>query len=165
MAELTYDWVAGKPKTVPKDQLPPKVYQKGGLRIVDLTKVIDPSTESRRCNLWRFNTGGDVPDFHTNVDIGSHLGTHCECPYHHDNNWPSVAELPLQQFLGRGIYVTLDLPEDHQITAADLEAALGDRVQPGDTVILDSPHKIPPFTSLTGGPTDHRLQVGADMAQ
>ena len=138
MAELTYDWVAGKPKTVPMDQLPPKVYEKNGLRIVDLTKVIDPSTESRRCNLWRFNTGGSVPDFHTNVDIGSHLGTHCECPYHHDDNWPSVAELPLDQFMGRGIY------------------------QPGDTVILDSPHRIPPFTSLTGGPTDHRLQVGAD---
>lgn len=44
MAELTYDWVAGKPKTVPMDQLPPKVYEKDGLRIVDLTKVIDPST-------------------------------------------------------------------------------------------------------------------------
>ena len=38
-------------------------------------------------------------------------------------------------------------------------------VQMGDTVILDSPHRIPPFTSLTGGPTDHRLQVGADCAQ
>ena len=33
MAELTYDWVAGKPKTVPMDQLPPKVYEKDGLRI------------------------------------------------------------------------------------------------------------------------------------
>ena len=165
MAELTYDWVAGKPKTVPMDQLPPKVYEKDGLRIVDLTKVIDPSTESRRCNLWRFNTGGSVPDFHTNVDIGSHLGTHCECPYHHDDNWPSVAELPLSQFMGRGIYQVLDLPEDHQITGADLEAAIGDRIQPGDTVILDSPHRITPFTSLTGGPTDHRLQVGADCAQ
>lgn len=165
MAELTYDWVAGKPKTVPADQLPPKVYTKGNLRIVDLTKVLDPSTESRRCNLWRFNTGGSVPDFHTNLDLGSHLGTHCECPYHHDETWPSVAELPLEQFCGRGIYVTLDLPENAQITAADLEAALGDRIQPGDTVILDSPHKIPPFTSLTGGPTDHRLQVGAEMAQ
>ena len=165
MAELTYDWVAGKPKTVPMDQLPPKVYEKDGLRIVDLTKVIDPSTENRRCNLWRFNTGGDVPDFHTNVDIGSHLGTHCECPYHHDDNWPSVAELPLSQFMGRGIYQVLDLPEDHQITGEDLEKAIGDRIQPGDTVILDSPHRIPPFTSLTGGPTDHRLQVGADCAQ
>ena len=91
---LTYDWVAGKPKAVPADKLPPKEYMKGNLHIVDLSKCVDPYTESRRCNLWRFNTGGDVPDFHTNVDIGSHLGTHCECPYHHDSNWPSVAELP-----------------------------------------------------------------------
>ena len=108
---VTYDWEAGKPKTVAADQLPPKEYMKGGLHIVDLSKCIDPSTESRRCNLWRFNTGGVVPDFHTNVDIGSHLGTHCECPYHHDSSWPSVAELPLDQFMGRGIYCTLDLPE------------------------------------------------------
>lgn len=42
---------------------------------------------------------------------------------------------------------------------------LGGWIQEGDTVILDSPHKIPSFTKLTGGPTDHRLQVGADMAQ
>ena len=107
---VTYDWEAGKPKTVAADQLPPKEYMKGGLHIVDLSKCIDPSTESRRCNLWRFNTGGVVPDFHTNVDIGSHLGTHCECPYHHDSSWPSVAELPLDQFMGRVIYCTLDLP-------------------------------------------------------
>lgn len=165
MSELTYDWVAGKPKTVTADQLPPKVYEKDGLRIVDLTKVIDPSTETRRCNLWRFNTGGSVPDFHTNVDIGSHLGTHCECPYHHNSDWPSVAELPLSQFMGRGIYVMLDLPEDHQITADDLEKAIGNRIRPHDTVILDSPHRIPPFTSLTGTEQDHRLQVGAEMAE
>ena len=76
---LTYDWVAGKPKAVPADKLPPKEYMKGNLHIVDLSKCVDPYTESRRCNLWRFNTGGDVPDFHTNVDIGSHLGNHCEC--------------------------------------------------------------------------------------
>lgn len=161
-----YDWEAGKPKRrVAPEQLPPKVFTKGNLRIVDLTKVLDPWTETRRLNLWRFNTGGAVPDFHTNMDLGSHLGTHCECPYHHDENWPSVAELPLDQFLGRGLYVELDLPQDHQITAEDLEAALADRVQPGDTVILDSPHRIPPFTSLTGGPTDHRLQIGASCAQ
>lgn len=165
MSELTYDWVAGKPKTVPMDQLPPKVFMKGNLRIVDLTKVVDPATESRRCNLWRFNTGGSVPDFHTNVDIGSHLGTHCECPYHHNSDWPSVAELPLDQFMGRGIYVNLDLPENHIITAEDLEHAIGSRMQPHDTVILDSPHRIPPFTSLTGTDKDHRLQVGAEMAQ
>ena len=67
------------------------VYEMGNLRIVDLSKILDPKTESRRCHLFRFNTGGAIPDFHTNMDLMSHLGTHCECPYHHDDNWPSVA--------------------------------------------------------------------------
>ena len=57
---LTYDWVAGKPKAVPADKLPPKEYMKGNLHIVDLSKCVDPYTESRRCNLWRFNTGRSV---------------------------------------------------------------------------------------------------------
>ena len=47
---LTYDWVAGKPKAVPADKLPPKEYMKGNLHIVDLSKCVDPYTESRRCN-------------------------------------------------------------------------------------------------------------------
>ena len=86
-----------------------------GLRIVDLTKPLDPKTETRRCWLWRYNTGGAIPDYHTIMDLTSHLGTHCECPYHHDDNWPSVAELPLTTFMGRALYVVLDLPENHQI--------------------------------------------------
>ena len=77
------------------------VFQLGKLRVVDLTKVLDPATETRRCGLTRFNTGGPIPDFHTIMDLTSHLGTHCECPYHHDDNWPSVADLPLTTFLGR----------------------------------------------------------------
>lgn len=165
MAELTYDWEAGKPKQVDPETLPPKVFIKNGYRLIDLTKPLDPYNETRRLNLWRFNTGGPVPDFHTNLDIGSHLGTHCECPYHHNENWPSVAELPLSQFMGRGVYCKLDLPEDAQIQPEDLEKALGNVLKEGDTVILDSEHRIPPFTKLTGSPSDHRLQVGAEMAQ
>ena len=37
---LTYDWVAGKPKAVPADKLPPKEYMKGNLHIVDLSKCV-----------------------------------------------------------------------------------------------------------------------------
>ena len=159
-----YNWVAGYPKRRP-ESLPPKSYQKGNLHVVDLTKTLDPETESRRCRLWRFNTGGSIPDFHTIMDLTSHLGTHCECPYHHDEGWPSVAELPLTQFFGRALYVTLDLPENSKVTPEALEAALGAKMQPGDTIILDSPHKIPPFTPATNGPTDHRLYVDGDTAQ
>ena len=46
-----------------------------GLRVVDLSKELDPATETRRCHLFRFNTGGPIPDFHTIMDLTSHLGT------------------------------------------------------------------------------------------
>lgn len=65
-------------------------FELGNLKVIDLTKPLDPKTESRRCHLIRYNTGGPIPDFHTAMDLTSHLGTHCECPYHHDDNWPSV---------------------------------------------------------------------------
>ena len=99
------------------------VYEMGNLRIVDLSKILDPKTESRRCHLFRFNTGGAIPDFHTNMDLMSHLGTHCECPYHHDDNWPSVAELPLTTFLGRAVYVDFKetVAKRGHITAADVD--------------------------------------------
>ena len=159
-----YSWTAGVPARCAAPQ-PPITGEVNGLRVVDLTKVLDPRTETRRCRLWRFNTGGLIPDFHTIMDLTSHLGTHCECPYHHDEDWASVGELPVTNFMGRGLYVTLDLPENAQITAADLDKALGAKIQPGDTVIIDSPHKIPPFTPATNGPDDHRLRVGAESAQ
>ena len=160
-----YNWVAGYPAKKP-EQLPPKEFTVGNLHIVDLTKTLDPGTESRRCRLWRYNTGGSIPDFHTIMDLTSHLGTHCECPYHHDEGWPSVAELPLSQFMGRCLYETIDeLPEKAEITVESLEKHLGGKVKPGDTIILDSPYKIPPFTPATNGPTDKRLHVGAASAQ
>lgn len=62
------------------------IYQMGNLRVIDLTKPLDPRTETRRCHLFRFNTGGPIPDYHTIMDLTSHLGTHVECPYHHDDN-------------------------------------------------------------------------------
>ena len=33
-----------------------------GLKVIDLTKPLDPKTESRRCHLIRYNTGGPIPD-------------------------------------------------------------------------------------------------------
>ena len=141
------------------------VYKMGNLRIVDLTKVLDPETESRRCRLIRYNTGGPIPDFHTALDLTSHLGTHCECPYHHFEDGKSVGDLPLTTFMGRAIYVSIDhlQPNDH-IGAADLDKVLGDRVQEGDIVIIDSPYKIPPFTPLTNTPEDKRLFIGEESA-
>ena len=91
------------------------VYELNGYRLIDLTKVLDPATESRRCHLIRYNTGGPIPDFHTALDLTSHLGTHCECPSHHFEDGASVGDLPLTTFMGRALYVTLDLPENDAV--------------------------------------------------
>lgn len=142
------------------------VYQLGGLRVVDLTKPLDPATETRRCHMYRFNTGGPIPDFHTIMDLTSHLGTHCECPYHHDDNWPDVASLPLTNFMGRGIYVELkDTAPNSYITAEVLDKALGDKIREGDVVILDSPYKLPPFTPKTNTEEDKRLFVNGETGR
>lgn len=141
-------------------------YQLGNLRVVDLTKVLDPKTESRRCGLTRFNTGGPIPDFHTIMDLTSHLGTHVECPYHHNDNWTDVEGLPLTTFMGRAIYVNITHMEPNaKITGADLEKACGDRIKEGDIVIIDSPMKIAPFTPDSNTEKDKRLFICRETAE
>ena len=142
-----------------------KVYEMGCFRVVDLTKHLDPHTESRRCHLTRFNTGGPIPDFHTIMDLTSHLGTHCECPYHHDDNWTDVEALPLTAFMGRAIYITIDMPPLSHITKEALDKACAGLIEEGDIVIIDSPYKMTPFTAATNGPDDKRLLVGAESAE
>src|SRR5699024_11033931 len=107
-----------------------------------------------------------IPDFHTIMDLTSHLGTHCECPYHHDDTWPDVSALPLTSFMGRGIYAMVDQVEPNSyITPAVLDGTLGSKVKPGDVVILDSPYKLPPFTEKTNTEEDRRLFVNGETAQ
>ncbi len=142
------------------------VYNLNGLRVVDLTKLVDPATETRRCKLDRFNTGGPIPDYHTNVDIMTHLGTHCECPYHHFDDGKDVAALPITSFMGRALYYEFtDLAPNSHITGNDLERAFGKKIRIGDVIIIDSNHKLPPFTPETNGPNDKRLFVNGDTAE
>lgn len=137
----------------------------GNLRVIDLTKTLDPATESRRCHLFRFNTGGPIPDFHTIMDLTSHLGTHVECPYHHNDDWTDVAGLPVTTFMGRAIYVNFrELPPNSYITPKALDQALGSRVKEGDIIILDSEYKLCPFTPDTNTEKDKRLFVNGDTA-
>lgn len=142
------------------------VYSMNGLRVIDLSKIIDPSTETRRCKLHRFNTGGPIPDFHTNMDLMSHLGTHAECPYHHSDDWPSVAEVPLISFIGRAIYVSIEDAEPNSYITPELLDKYCLPLMEDDTiVILDSPYKLPPFTPKTNTPEDKRLFVNGETAK
>lgn len=141
-------------------------FLKKGVRILDLTKHLDPEIETRRCKLERFNTGGPIPDFHTNMDLMSHLGTHVECPYHHNDNWKDVEELPVSTFIGRCIYLNFDkLKENTYIMPEDLEEYAKGRVGEGDVLILDSPYKIEPFTEKTNTDEDKRLLICRETAE
>ncbi len=142
------------------------VYQMGNLRVIDLSKQLDPNTETRRCHLFRFNTGGRIPDYHTHMDLMSHLGTHVECPYHHNDSWPDVQALPLTSFLGRAVYVKItDLKPNSHILPADMERVCGSRIKKGDVVILDSPYGIEPFTQRTNTNEDKRLFICREVAE
>ncbi len=142
------------------------VYQIGKLRVIDLSKQLDPATETRRCHLFRFNTGGAIPDFHTHMDLMSHLGTHVECPYHHNDDWPDVQGLPLTSFMGRALYVKLaGLEPNSHIMPADMERVCGNKIRIGDIVILDSPHPIEPFTKKTNTGDDKRLFICRELAE
>lgn len=141
-------------------------YMLDKLRIVDLSKPLDPATETRRCNLHRFNTGGRIPDYHTHMDLMSHLGTHVECPYHHNDEWPDVLAMPLTSFMGRAVYVNIKhlLPNSH-ILPEDMEKASGGRIRKGDIVIIDSDYRIEPFTRKTNTSEDQRLFICREVAE
>ena len=70
------------------------------LRVVDLSKPLDPATEKRRCKLHRHHTFiGGVDGYHAHIDITSHLGTHLEFPYHFRDEWKDGMKLPIERFL------------------------------------------------------------------
>jgi len=141
------------------------VYKLGNLRVVDLSKSLDPETETRRCHLFRFNTGGAIPDYHTIIDVTSHLGTHVECPFHHNNDWPDVSSIPLTSFMGRAIYANFENAKPNSyITPKMLDLVLSERLHENDIVILDSPFKLPPFTEKTNTAEDKRLFVNGETA-
>jgi len=142
------------------------VYHLGSLRLIDLSKQLDPATESRRCKLLRFNTGGRIPDFHTHMDLMSHLGTHVECPYHHNDEWPDVQAMPLTTFLGRAVYVNIThLNPNSHIMPSDMERAGSGRIRKDDIVIIDSPYRIEPFTEKTNTEEDKRLYICREVAE
>jgi arylformamidase len=96
----------------------------------------------------------------------SHLGTHVECPYHHNDTWPDVQALPLTSFMGRAVYVKLlHLEPNSHIMPADMEKASAGRVQADDIVLIDSPYCLEPFTQKTNTVEDKRLFIGREVAE
>jgi kynurenine formamidase len=142
------------------------VFNLNGLRVNDLSKHIVPETETRLCNLKQtYGAKNPIPGYGTELTVTSHLGTHVECPTHQHNTWPSVGELPLSNFMGRGIYLSFsDLPPRTVISYEQMEALCGEKVKPGDVLILDSQFKLEPFTKQSNTEVDERLIVGTEAA-
>lgn len=128
------------------------VDQLGPYRVVDLSTLIDPATSSRRCRLERYYQDW-TKDYHSNLDIESHLGTHIETPYHYNDNWQDILGLPVTAFMGRAVLLKLACEPRAPITRAMLDKASNGRVRPGDIAVLDSPYHCEPFTR---NPNDQR---------
>ncbi len=144
--------------------LPSSVGQVGPYRTVQLSKIIDPAVERRRCVLHRkvVDVNG-VKDFHTDVDITTHLGTHVEAPYHHGEFTKDVTALPADYFMGRGVRLNLDTCGPLAlITRGDLEAADRGRVRKGDVLVLDSRFHSEPFIK---NPNDQRPHLSKESAE
>jgi len=123
-----------------------RVEKLGPYRVVDLSKHIDPRTSTRRCRLERYLQEWSK-DYHTNLDIESHLGTHVETPYHYNDAWKDILDLPVTAFMGRAVLLHLACAPRSPITKTMLDDASGGRVREGDIVILDSPYHSEPFAN------------------
>lgn len=93
----------------------------GPYRVINLSKLIDPATETRRCKLARHETlVQGVADFHTDLDIVTHLGTHVEAPYHHGSFTKDVVDVPFDHYVARGVLLHLESGPRALISQADL---------------------------------------------
>jgi len=142
----------------------PAVGRIGPYRVIHLSKILDPATEKRRCAVRRHEAPVlGVTDYHSEIDIMSHLGTHVEAPCHHGALTKDVTALPFTHYMGRGVLLRLNTCAPRAlITRADLAAADGGRCQPGDVLVLDSPYHSEPFVVSAA---DERPQLSREAAE
>ena len=136
----------------------------GPYRVVDLSKKVVPGEGERRCEV-RVHKQDRTADYWCEMDLMSHLGTHVEAPYHFDLNWKDIASLPATAYMGRCVMMNIENIEPAgKITAAHMDQADGGRVREGDIVIVQTPHRMPPF-SYPDPDSETRPYVNAEMAQ
>jgi len=121
-------------------------------RIVDLSRHIVPETSTRLCKVHRFYQE-TTKDYHSHLSVESHLGTHIETPYHYNDNWKDILDLPITAFLGRAVLLRLECGPGEPITRAMLDRAARGRMRPGDVAVLSSPYHCVPFSD---DPQDQR---------
>lgn len=136
-------------------------YKLNGYRVIDLSLHVDPATSTRLCTVERFFQES-TKDYHSTVTVASHLGTHIETPYHYDDNWKDIVDLPVMAFMGRGVKLELQCDPVAEITKDMLDKADNGLVRAGDVVVLSSPYHCVPFSN---DPNDQRPYLGKQAGQ
>ena len=133
-------------------------------RIIDLSKPLNPGHERRRLAVKRY-LSELTNDYHSDIDIMSHLGTHVEAPYHFRDEWKDILQVPLNKYIGRAIILNLDdIREAAPILPQHLEKADRGRVREGDIILLNSPYFLEPFTEKSNTAEDKRPYVCRETA-
>ncbi len=94
-----------------------------------------------------------------NIQTHSHVGSHVEFPSHFFGEGArGVTDYPPAYFLGRAVLCRILKGSDLAIRPGDLEAEIGDILQPGDIVVFrndgprtDDPQRLPYFTPAAAG--------------
>src|SRR3954452_10443062 len=109
-------------------------------RVIDLSMPLDERTPSypgdpapRLCAATTIARDGFNV---TSLDVSSHVGTHCDAPYHFLEEGARIDELPFERFLGPGAVIDVTgLAPRTPITWEHLAPAAGD-FGPGVIVLL-----------------------------
>jgi kynurenine formamidase len=106
------------------------------MRVIDLSYPIRPH--------FRWTVGTELRASHARGDhfqatvltIGCHAFTHVDAPVHFLPGGRHIAELPLEQWMGKAAVVDLThIGQNTEVTAADLERQ-AQHVRPGDIALL-----------------------------
>lgn len=140
------------------------VFYLNNYRIVDLSKWLYPEREMRRLAVRRY-ISEPMNDYHSEIDIMSHLGTHVEAPLHFNENWKDILGISIEKYMGRAVLLNLkDIEPCAPITYGELDKADCGKVRKGDIILLNSPYYLEPFTKDSNTERDKRPYVCKETA-
>src|SRR6266849_789315 len=123
-------------------------------KIVDISLELDPGNFAMRTPagfkkdmqfeievLKEHDAPGGAGQIVRGVHMRLHAGSHVDAPEHNVRGGTQIHQLPLELFIGDAIVADLrDKLPGKAITEQDLETTLGNRIRPGDRVLLRTDH-------------------------
>src|SRR6266508_610079 len=112
-----------------------------GLEFYDLSHTFGPNAP-----LWPYFDDVEIKRIHYHAKSGvlsqrvstvMHCTTHLDAPAHVVEGTPYTDEIPLEQFFGTGVAVSIPKKQWEVITPEDLEAARPE-IRPGDFVVINT---------------------------